>query len=322
MKYRTLGKTGLQVSEIGFGAWGIGGEMWQGSDDSESLRALHEAIDLGINCIDTALAYGNGHSERLIARVLRERSERVYVATKIPPKNNRWPAHKDIPVSEVFPPEYIISKTEESLSNLDVETIDVQQLHVWRDEFLNDTRWLEAIEKLKQEGKIRHFGISINDHEPHSALLAVKHGIVDSIQVIYNIFDQSPADELFRLCIEQEVGVIVRVPFDEGSLTGTITPETTFPPRDWRNRYFRGDRKREVWERVQDLKKLLDGEASTLPELALRFCLSHPAVSTVIPGMRSTKHVRSNCAVSDGRLLSDELLNELKKHRWVRNFYD
>ncbi len=321
MQYRKLGKTELQVSEIGFGAWGIGGEMWQGSDDDESIQALHAAIDEGVTLIDTALAYGDGHSERLISDVLKDRSEEITVATKIPPKNWKWPARENVPISEVFPPEYIIECTEKSLRNLKVDCIDVHQLHVWHDNFMEQSGWQDAVAKLKEEEKIRFFGVSVNDHQPQNAIKVVEQRIADTVQVIYNIFDQSPENDLFPACIQNNTGVIVRVPFDEGGLTGKITPDTTFPERDWRNRYFRGDRKQQVWERVQKLEKLLGNEAQTLPELALRFCLSHPAVSTVIPGMRTVKNVRANCAVSDGRLLSDELRNKLKKHRWQRNFY-
>jgi aryl-alcohol dehydrogenase-like predicted oxidoreductase len=189
------------------------------------------------------------------------------------------------------------------------------------DEWLHEGDWREAIQKLKEQGKIRAFGVSINDHAPETALELVKSGLADTVQVIYNIFDQSPEERLFPVCHEKNVGVIVRVPFDEGGLTGSITPETTFPERDWRNRYFRDDRKKQVWEKAQELQKLLKGEVKSLPELALRFCLSHPAVSTIIPGMRTVHHVESNIAVSDGRLLSDSLRSELKRHVWQRNFY-
>jgi len=322
MKYRNLGKTELTVSEIGYGAWGIGGGMWQGSEDKESLLALHTAIDLGVNFIDTALEYGRGHSEQLVGKLLKERSETIYVATKTPPKNGKWPAHPDDPASEVFPSEHIIQCAERSLRNLNIDRIDVLQLHVWHDNLLGQNDMSDAVLKLKEEEKIRFFGISVNDHQPHNAVRAVEEGFVDTVQVIYNIFDQSPEEDLLPACMKNNVGVIVRVPFDEGALTGKITPETTFPNRDWRNRYFRGDRKQQVWDRVQKLEKLPGDEAETLPELALRFCLSHPGVSNVIPGMRTVKNVKANCAVSDGRFLSEELLQELKKHRWQRNFYE
>jgi aryl-alcohol dehydrogenase-like predicted oxidoreductase len=321
MNYRKLGRTEIVVSEIGFGAWGIGGALWKGSQDDESVRALHKAIDLGVNFFDTALAYGQGHSERLIASVLRGRRERIYVATKIPPKNGEWPARSGSKLRDVFPYDYVIHCTERSLRNLRSETIDLQQFHVWNDDWTDDAEWSDAIAKLKEEGKIRLFGVSINDHQPENALKLGESGKADTFQVIYNIFDQSPEEKLFPFCRKNGIGVIVRVPFDEGSLTGSVTPETTFPAGDFRERYFQGDRKREVFERVRQLKGLLDGEAGTLPELALRFVLNNPAVSTVIPGMRRVPNVEANCKVSDGRRLSEKLVAQLRKQRWERNFY-
>lgn len=321
MKYRTLGRTNISVSEIGYGAWGIGGALWQGSGDDESVKALNRAVDLGLNFIDTALAYGDGHSEKLVGGLLRTRKERITVATKIPPKNQRWPASPSSTLDEVFPSRYIIECTERSLKNMGVETIDLQQFHVWNDSWTDRQEWQEAIATLKQQGKIRFFGISINDHQPSNALRLAATGLLDTVQVIYNIFDQSPERELFPYCAEHNIGVIVRVPLDEGSLTGTITTETTFPRGDFRNNYFRGERKKQVVERVGRLSQLLGTEASTLPELALRFCLHHPAVSTVIPGMRRVKNAEANCAVSDGRVLSSGLIAELRGHAWERNFY-
>lgn len=321
MHYRTLGKTGLKVSEIGYGAWGIGQTAWVGAKDDESLKALHRAVDLGLNFIDTALGYGNGHSERLIGQVLRERSETVYVATKIPPKNYEWPARKGVPAHETFPADHVIACTEESLKNLGVDTIDVQQFHVWNDEWVGQGDWLEAVQKLKEQGKIRHFGISVNDHEPDNALELVKTGVVDTVQVIYNIFEQSPADKLLPLCREHNVGVIVRVALDEGGLTGRITPDTAFPEGDFRNGYFRGDRKRQVHERVNRIMDDLGIGSDQMAETALRFVLSHPAVSTVIPGMRSIRNVERNMPVGDGRGLPADQVEKLKAHRWIRNFY-
>lgn len=319
MRYRQLGRTGYNVSEIGYGAWGIGKQMWVGADDKESLRALHQAVDRGLNFIDTALAYGDGYSENLVGRFVKERKERIYVATKVPPKNNIWPARGTL--DEVFPPDYVTKCAETSLRNLKFEPIDLLQLHVWDPGWLKDDSWYAALRKLKDQGKVTFFGISINDHEPGSALELVRSGKIDSVQVIYNIFDQSPEDELFPLCQEKNVGVIARVPFDEGALTGHITPETKFPKKDWRNYYFKGDRKQQVSERVEKLKALLDGEARTLPELALKFCLSHPAVSTVIPGMRTAAHVESNVSVSEAPRLSPAMVQELRAHRWEKNFY-
>ncbi|MDQ3590141.1 MAG: aldo/keto reductase [Actinomycetota bacterium] len=321
MHYRRLGRTGLEVSEIGYGAWGIGKSQWLGAEDDESLRALNRAIDLGLNFIDTALGYGEGHSERLVGQVVREREERVYVATKIPPKNGEWPAPAGLHPEETFPADHVRGCTERSLENLGLDAIDVQQFHVWHDEWMGEGDWLEAIEDLKKEGKIRFFGVSINDHEPQNAVRLIETGVVDTVQVIYNVFDQSPEDELFPACQEHEVGVIVRVPFDEGALTARITPETTFEEGDFRNDYFRGDRKEEVYERVSAIIAELGVTEDEMAEVALRYVLSHPAVSTVIPGMRSPRNVERNMAVGDGRGLPEDHVRRLKAHRWVRNFY-
>lgn len=322
MIYRDLGKTGLKVSEVGYGTWGMGGNMWLDSDEKEIIRSLHRAFDLGVNFIDTALVYGNGHSEELIGKVIRERGGTIYVATKIPPLNGRWPAPKGTPLREAFTFEHIIKSTERSLRNLKMDYVDIQQFHVWQDDWARESEWQEALLKLKSEGKIRFAGISINDHQPENGIQAAGTGIIDTFQVIYNIFDQSPEDKLFPFCKMNNIGVIARVPFDEGSLTGKIAVDTVFPEGDFRNRYFKGDRKREVVEHVEPLKALLEGgEANSLPELALRFVLSNDVVSTVIPGMRRVVHVEENCAVSDGRRLSASLMSELKRHRWEKDFY-
>lgn len=321
MNLRELGRTGLEVSEIGYGAWGIGKDAWLGAEDDESLKALNRAIDLGLNFIDTALAYGDGHSERLVGQVIRDREERVYVATKIPPKNRIWPAPPGLHPDETFPGDYVRECTEQSLENLGVDTLDVQQFHVWQDEWVGQGGWQEAVEELKSEGKIRNFGVSINDHQPENALRLIETGVVDAVQVIYNVFDQSPEDELLPFCQAHGVGVIVRVPFDEGALTGRITPETTFDEGDFRNDYFRGDRKQQVAERVQSIVSDLGISEDELPETALRYILSHPAVSTVIPGMRSVRNVERNVAVGDGKGLPGEQVEKLKAHRWDRNFY-
>ncbi len=321
MHNRRLGKTGLDVSEIGYGAWGIGQSMWIGADDEESLRALDRAIDLGLNFIDTALAYGNGHSEQLVGRTVKRRSETVHVATKIPPKNLRWPASPDDHADAAFPGDHIRSCTETSLRNLGTETIDVQQFHVWHDAWLEQGDWLETVEALKQEGKIRSFGVSINDHAPETALELVRSGHVDTVQVIFNVFDQSPADELFPAVKEHDVGVLARVPLDEGGLTGRITPDTEFPEGDFRHDYFQGDRKQEVFERAQAIARDLGIALDDLPETALRYILSFDAVSTVIPGMRSIRNVERNMAVGDGNGLPPEQVEQLKAHRWLRDWY-
>jgi len=321
MRYRTLGRTGLKVSELGYGAWGIGQTMWIGADDDESLRALRRAIELGVDFIDTALGYGNGHSEELVGQVVRDSSETVHVSTKMPPKNMQWPAQAGVHADEAFPGDWIVECTERSLRNLGLETIDVQQMHVWSDEWVGQGDWLETIETLKRDGKIRFFGVSINDHQPANAIELVRSGVVDTVQVIYNVFDQSPEDALFPAVEEANVGVIVRVPFDEGALTGRITPDTEFPEGDFRNNYFRGDRKAEVWERVQAIARGLAIATPELPEHALRYCLSQPAVSTVIAGMRSVRNVEANAAAVDNGPLSSRELETLREHRWVRNFY-
>jgi len=322
MRYRRLGSTNLQVSEIGYGAWGIGGNQWLGGRDDESQRALQRAFELGLNFIDTALAYGDGHSEKLVGQAIRTAANRIYIATKIPPKNRVWPASPSTPISEVFPYSYIIESTEQSLKNLGIEQIDLQQYHVWDDAWVGTDEWRRAIEDLTKAGKVRYFGVSISDHNPDSALEVVKTGMIDTVQVIYNIFDQTPEKNLFPLCQERQIGVLARVPLDEGGLTGTITEQTRFEPGEFRESYFRVDRKRQVVEHVEALKKDLGERNATLPQIALQFCLSHPAVSTVIPGMRRISTVESSCAVSDFGKLDDETLAMLKRHAWNRNFYD
>ncbi len=306
MRYRTLGRTGLEVSELGYGAWGIGKSQWVGADDEESLRALERAIELGVNFVDTALAYGGGHSEELVGRVVRESAETVYVATKVPPKNGRWPAPAGVPAQDAFPGDYVVECTERSLANLGLDAIDVQQFHVWSDEWVGQGDWLEAIERLKRDGKIRFFGVSINDHQPANALRLIETGVVDTVQVIYNVFDQSPEDELFPAVQEANVGVIARVPFDEGSLTGKVRPDTTFPEGDFRDHYFGGERRQELWDRVQAIAADARVPVDDLAGPALRFCISHPATSTVIAGMRSVRNVEANVAAVDAGPLDPE----------------
>ena len=321
MNYRKLGRTGLEVSEIGYGAWGIGKGKWVGASDNESVKALNQAFDLGLNFVDTALVYGDGHSEGLVGRTIKKRSERIYVATKIPPKNYLWPARSGVPAQEAFPADHIIECTDESLRNLGLESLDVQQFHVWSDEWADQGNWLEAIQKLKKQGKIKAFGVSINDFQPENVIRLIETGVLDTVQVIYNIFEQAPEDQLFPTCERHGVGVIVRVPFDEGSLTGKITPETTFDPADFRANYFQGDRKQQVYDRVQKIVSDLGITLDEMPETALRYVLSHKAVSTVIPGMRSVRNVQRNCGAGDGKGLPKDQVQKLKAHRWEHNFY-
>lgn len=322
MKYRTLGKTGFQISEIGYGAWGIGGTQWLGGTDDGSLDALRRAIELGLNFIDTALAYGEGHSERLVGKVVREAGHKIYVATKVPPRNRIWPAQRGTDISAVFPYEYILQSAEQSLKNLGLDSIDLLQLHVWNPEWIARDEWRRAFENLKRSGKVRAVGVSLNDHDPDSGLEILATGLIDTVQVIYNIFDQTPEAKLFPAVLKRKVGVLARVPLDEGSLTGTLTEDTQFQPGDFRAHYFRGDRKKQVVARVAALRRDLAAVEGSLPEIALRFCLSAPAVSSVIPGMRSRRSVEANCAVSEKGVLPPEVLAILRQHRWDRNFYD
>ena len=323
MKRRKLGRTGLEVSEIGHGMWGIGGgEEWRDSSDTESKAALKKSFELGVNFFDTALEYNEGHSESLLGGLAKEVGrENLIIASKVPPKNREWPARCGAPVSDTFPPSYIRACTEASLKNLKTDYIDLYQLHVWQDHWLEEDAWMNELLALKKEGKIRYVGVSVNDHDPTSAMLLAQHQIADVVQVIYNIFDPSPDDALIPLCKDANIGIIARCPFDEGALTGNITAQTKFQKGDFREAYFEGERSSEVERRVSKLSELLGEGAETISELALRFCLSNPAISTVIPGMRKEKHVINNAAVSDGRLLSTGMLAKLKSHAWTRNFY-
>jgi aryl-alcohol dehydrogenase-like predicted oxidoreductase len=320
MKYRKLGRTGIEVSEVGFGAWGIGKSQWMGADDDVSLAALKTAFDRGINFFDTALAYGSGHSECLLARAFGKSSE-VVIASKVPPMNLVWPARNGTPLGEVFPMEYVLRSLDQSLKNLQRETIDVYQFHVWNDEWAHNEEWGKTVERMKSSGKVRAVGLSINDHQPANGLQALATGLIDTVQVIYNIFDQSPEDRLFPYCRQNGIGVIVRVPFDEGSLTGNIRPDTEFPQGDFRNIYFKGNRKAEVWSRVEKILADTQAPVNELPSMALRFCLSDPAVSSVIPGMRRPERVPVNAAASDAGPLPPETIEKLRPHRWVRNYY-
>lgn len=320
MQKRIFGRTGIGVSEIGMGTWTMS-KMWSETDDAQAIKALLRAMEMGVSFIDTAAVYGDGHSERLIAQALKQRggADRPFIATKVPPKNSQWPAKGSVPVSQTFPAHHVVAHTEQSLKNLGAECIDLQQLHVWHDDWLAVAPFLAAIDKLKNQGKIRFFGVSINDHAPETALKIVASGLIDAVQVIYNIFDQSPEKQLFPLCQKHQVAVIARVPFDEGSLTGMLTPESRLSKKDWRQHYFTPERIPEVCERVEKVRQAVIGQG-TLAQVALKFILAHPAVSTVIPGMRSVKHVDENLQAS-GAALAPHTLAALKTHAWPRNFY-
>ncbi|WZO97645.1 aldo/keto reductase [Isosphaeraceae bacterium EP7] len=317
MRYRTLGRTGWPVSEIGYGMWGMGG--WTGSDDGESLASLRLAVARGCTFFDTAWGYGAGHSESLLGAIVREYPHRdLVVATKLPPKNFIWPSRREFTLDDCFPPEHIREYAEKSLANLGLPHIDLLQFHVWEDAWAKDDRWQRAMDDLKRQGIIRAVGISVNRWEPENVLESIKTGHVDAVQVIYNIFDQAPEDDLFPLCREMNVAVLARVPFDEGTLTGTLTRETTWPEGDWRNTYFVPENLNASVDHAEALRPLIP-PGMTMPELALRWILANPAVSTIIPGMRKPRHVEANTAVSDGLPLDPDLVERLKAHRWDRS---
>ncbi|MFI6601488.1 aldo/keto reductase [Nonomuraea sp. NPDC050536] len=320
MRYRKMGNLGWEVSEVGYGMWGIGGGPggFTGWDYDVAPRCLDEAVELGCTFFDTAWVYGRGVSEQLLGALLRRHPGRqLYVATKIPPKNREWPPKPDDTLDDAYPADHIREFTYKSLDNLGVSRIDLMQFHTWEDRWAGDERWKEAIAGLKSEGVIDAVGISVNRWEPANCLAALDTGLIDVIQVIYNIFDQAPEDELFDRALRDGVGIIARVPFDEGTLTGTLTADSTWPEEDWRSTYFGPENFLPSVERADRLKAALP-EGVSLPELALRFVLHHPAVSTVIPGMRKPAHVRANLAVGDGTPLDDALLRELRRHRWDR----
>lgn len=316
MNYRRFGRTDWQVSEIGYGMWGMGG--WTGSDDDQSLAALQRAIDLGCNFFDTAWGYGEGHSEGLLGQIVRNNPDKkLFTATKIPPKNMVWPSRRDFLLDDCFPPEHIEKYVHSSLKNAELDKFDLMQFHVWEDHFVEDDRWVKKMEELRAQGLIDAVGISINRWEPWNGVRTVRSGLIDAVQVIYNIFDQNPEDELFPACMEMDVAVIARVPFDEGTLTGNLTLESTWPKGDWRNTYFVPENLKSSVKHVEALKPLLP-DNMTMPEMALRFILNEERVSTIIPGMRKLKHVEANIATSDAGPLSEELRAKLRKHRWER----
>jgi aryl-alcohol dehydrogenase-like predicted oxidoreductase len=316
MKYRKLGRTGFAVSEIAHGLWGMSG--WSGSEDRESLQALQLAVDLGCNFFDTAWAYGDGNSDGLLGRILAEnKSRRIYAASKIPPKNLQWPASATDQYTDVFPADHVFKYTDLIREKLGVDSIDLLQLHVWDDGWSDDPEFRKTVEKLKSDGSIQSFGLSLNRWQPENGLRALRTGLVDVVQVIYNIFDQSPEDRLFPVCQELNIGVIARVPLDEGSLGGKMTPQTKFPENDWRSKYFGPENLVKTLPRVEKLKAALPGSMN-LAEMALRFVLSNPVVSTTIIGMRKLDHVRQNVALSDAGPLAPALVKTLKPHRWDR----
>jgi aryl-alcohol dehydrogenase-like predicted oxidoreductase len=316
MKHRILGKTGWKISEIGYGMWGMGG--WTGSDDEESLRSLQLAVDTGCNFFDTAWGYGRGKSESLLGEIVRTNNDKkLYTATKIPPKNFKWPSKREYTLNDCFPPDHIQKYVEKSLTNAGLDSFDLMQFHTWEDLWLEDERGIRKMIDLKEQGLFHAIGISMNRWEPWNGIKAVKSGFIDTVQVIYNIFDQNPKDELFPACLNMNVGVIARVPFDEGTLTGTLTKESKWQAGDWRNTYFVPENLFPSIEHAEALKPLIP-KGMTMPEMALRFILGEPAVSTIIPGMRKPCHTKSNLDTSDTGPLDPALMKELEKHRWDR----
>ncbi|MFJ3928578.1 aldo/keto reductase [Streptomyces sp. NPDC090022] len=320
MEYRPFGRLGWQVGEVGYGMWGIaGGEGgWTGADDATGAESLRESVERGVNFFDTAWIYGRGHSEEMLGKLLAEyRDRRLYVATKIPPKDRAWPSTRQSRLADVFPEDHILEYTYKSLENLGTDSVDLLQFHVWEDAWADDERWQEPVRRLKDEGVVGGIGISVNRWEPWNVLKALDTGLIDAVQVIYNIFDQAPEDELFAACRERGVAVIARVPFDEGTLTGTLTHDTVWPEDDWRGSYFVPENLHASVDRAEALKAVLP-PGTTLPEIALRFILQHPDVATVIPGMRSIRHVHANTAVSGAAPLPADLMATLRTHRWDR----
>jgi aryl-alcohol dehydrogenase-like predicted oxidoreductase len=316
MKYRRFGKTGWNVSEIGYGMWGLAG--WKGSDDEETFKALQLSVDLGCNFFDTAWGYGSGKSESILGELVRaNKGRKLYTATKMPPRNFKWPSRREYSLDDCFPPDHIEEYVAKSLKNAGLESFDLMQFHTWEDNWLEDERGMNKMAELKRQGLFSAIGISINRWEPWNGVKAVRSGLIDAVQVIYNIFDQNPEDLLFPACREADVAVIARVPFDEGTLTGTLTGDSKWPDGDWRNTYFVPENLIPSVEHAEALKPLVP-EGMTMPEMALRFILGEHAVSTIIPGMRKQQHVRLNMAASDAGLLKPDLMKSLKKHRWDR----
>jgi aryl-alcohol dehydrogenase-like predicted oxidoreductase len=304
------------VGEIGYGMWGMG--SWTGSDDEESFQSLQRALELGCNFFDTAWAYGEGRSEKLLGRLVKTNPEtKIYTATKIPPKNFKWPSLREYTLDDCFPPDHIEEYVPKSLENAGLESFDLIQFHTWEDSWVEDDRWVQKVSDLISQGLFQAIGISLNRWESWNGVKAVRSGLVDAVQVIYNIFEQRPEDELFPACEEKDVAVIVRVPFDEGTLTGTLTKESTWPKGDWRNTYFVPENLIPSVERADALKQLLPA-GMTMPEMSLRFILTHPIISTIIPGMRKLRHVESNMRASNGGPLPNELHTMLRTHRWDR----
>lgn len=304
------------MSEIGHGLWGMGD--WSESSDTQSREALAASLSLGCNFFDSAAAYGDGRSDALLGWLVKEnQATPIVTAGKVPPKNLKWPASPSDTFSDVFPVEHVLRCAEESRTRMNVDRMALLQLHVWDDSWSGDPEFARVAKAVKDRGLARYFGISLNRWEPDNGVRAIQTGLVDVVQVIYNLFDQAPEDALLPMCADLGIGVIARVPLDEGSLSGKLTMATRFPSGDWRSQYFGPENLAPTVRRVDELRKVVPA-GMTLAELALRFILQNPTVSTIIVGMRSPAHVRENCAVSDDRKLDEALMGHLKMHRWDR----
>ncbi|MBX7187722.1 MAG: aldo/keto reductase [Vicinamibacteria bacterium] len=315
MELRTAARLGTPVSVLGYGMWGLAG--WKDTDYAEVERALDEAAASGVTFFDTAFAYGDGKSERVLGNLVRRRGERLFTASKIPPKNRVWPAPARATLEECFPADHIREYTERTLTNLGLPRVDLMQFHVWQDAWAGDERWQNAVTGLKRDGLVGAIGISLNRWEPWNGLAAIRTGFVDAVQVVYNIFDQSPEDELFPVCRERGVAIIARVPFDEGSLAGQLTRDRVFPEGDFRRSYFNPENTAATMDRIERLERAVPAGMS-LPEMALRFVISNPDVTTVIPGMRRVTSVRGNLGAERAGALDPTLMRILRAHRWDR----
>lgn len=320
MKHRPFGRLGWQVSEIGFGAWALGGGAWGAQSDDDSLAALHRALDLGVNLIDTAAGYGAGRSEQVIARALAGRAtrEQVYLVTKTPPVAGNWPPQPHERIEDRYPEAYLRANLEERLRFLRTDRIDVLLLHVWSRAWNREPSALEVLEKFKREGKIRAYGISTPDHDQDQLNTLLAAGRLDVVQLVYNLFEQQPAAEALPLAQASGTAVMGRLALDEGGLTGKLTRETRFPEGDFRNGYFGGDRLARTVERVDKVREDFAGTGYTVAQGALKFALSHPAMSTIIPGMRNAAQAEANVAVSDLPDMPAALLEKLRRHIWLR----
>lgn len=323
MRFRAFGRTGWQVSEIGFGAWQIGGD-WGTVDDRASIDTLHYAFDKGINFVDTAELYGNGHSEEVIGKALREwHATKIYVATKVRPIV--WPSPQDDApqMRGRFPEWYVRDNVEKSLKRLGVERIDLFQLHSFMPSAMVELDWLETLNKLRREGKIDRVGVSLRDFRPQEGVGLARAGLVDSQQVVFNLFEQRPAGDLFHAGEASRTAFIARVPLDSGSLVGNWTKDTyaAWQPGSQPHTMFRGERFAETLARVENLKTVCRPYYATLAEAAMRYVLSAPQLSVLIPGMKNRAEVDMNLVYSDGARFPQELNSQLPPHMWIRDYY-